>query len=119
MPNTHSITHVDGITKIKFLEKPTLEQLKLIIDEIFESYPYERRLWDLSEIKFDLSFSEIQSIAAYGKEKFILPSKLAIYAVDDLAFGEMHQFNVYREEEGKTIPKTFRTEQEAIEWLNS
>ena len=60
MSKKYTITYKDGITKIKFLAKPTLDQIKHIIDEIVENYDYEKRLWDLSEIKFDLSTNEIQ-----------------------------------------------------------
>lgn len=119
MTTTHIITHEDGITKIKFLVSPSYEQAKLMIDEIAENYPYEKRLWDLSEIKFDFTTAEIQRIAEYGKLKFTKPNKLALFALDDLAFGEMRQFEVYREEEGKAFPRVFRNEQEAIKWLNS
>jgi len=119
MSDRYQISHNDGITKIKFLVKPSYDQVKLIIDDISENYPYEKRLWDLSEINFDFTTDEIQKIAAYGKLKFTKPNKLAIYAIDDLAFGEMRQFEVYREEEGKSLPRAFRSEQEAIDWLNS
>ena len=118
MSNTHLITHKNGITIIKFLVTPSLDDIKQIIDEIVQGYPYEKRLWDLSEIKFDLSLNEIKLISEYGKSKFTKTNKLAIYATNDLAFGEMRQFEVYREEEGKVIPRVFRTKQEAISWLN-
>ena len=119
MPKIHTIAYKDGITKIKFLTKPSYEQVKSIIDEIVENYPYERKLWDLSEINFDFSTTEIHMISEYGKLKFTKPNKIAIYALDDLAFGEMRQFGIYREEEGKAISRVFRNEHEAIEWLNS
>lgn len=117
MSDKYVITVEDGITRIKFLVNPTYEDTKKIIDEIVENYPYERRLWDMSEINFDFTTAEIQLIAEYGKKKFIKPNKLAIYAVNDLAFGEMRQFEVYREEEGKALPKVFRSKKEAIKWL--
>jgi len=119
MSNTHIITHEESITIIKFLVNPTYHLIKLIIDEVAENYQYEKRLWDLSEIQFDLTLEEIQLISEYGKRKFTKPSKLAIYAVDDLAFGEMLQFETYRKEEGRTLPMVFRNEQDAIDWLKS
>lgn len=119
MSKTHTITIEDGITRIKFLAKPTFDQVKLIIDEIAENYPYEKRLWDLSAIKFDFTTIEIRMISEYGKRIFTKPNKLAIYVTDDLAYGEMRQFEVYREEENKLLPKVFRDEQTAIMWLNS
>jgi len=73
----------------------------------------------MSEIHFYFTVGEIQEISAYGKLKFTKANKLAIHAVDDLTFGEMRQFEVYREEKGTSLPRVFRIEQEAIEWLNS
>jgi len=119
MSNDYIIRHENGITKVTFLIQPTLDLAKQIIDEIVDKYPYDKRLWDISHIKFDFTLAEIQEIAEYGKLKFIKPSKIALFAVDDLAFGEMRQFGVYREEEGKATPQVFRNEQDAIDWLNS
>ena len=119
MPKTHLISIEGGITKIKFLVKPSLKDIQNIIDDLAENYPYEKRLWDLSDINFDFTTDEIKIIAEYGKRKFLKPNKLALYATNDLAFGEMRQFQVYREEEEKALPKVFRREQEAIDWLKS
>ena len=116
---THQITVEDGITKIKFLESPCIEEAKAIIDDLADNYPYEKRLWDMSEIIFNWTIEEIKTISEYGKYKFTRPNKLAIYAVDNVSFGEMRQFEVYREEEGKAYPRAFRDQQEAIDWLKS
>lgn len=67
MSKTHIITHKDGITKIKFIVRPSFDQAKSIIDEIAENYPYERRSWDMSEIKFYFSTTKLEMIAEYGK----------------------------------------------------
>jgi cellobiose-specific phosphotransferase system component IIB len=119
MLETHIISHNDGITKVKFLVKPTLQQSKSIIDEIAKNHPSKKRLWDLSEVKFDLTIHEIILIAEYGKQKFTNPSKIALYVIDDLAYGKMRQFEVYRQEEKMVNTKIFRNAQEAIAWLNS
>ena len=71
MSDTYINKHSECITEIKFLVSPTLEQVKLIIDDIVENYPYEKRLWDLSEIKFNFTTNEIQQISEYGKNKFL------------------------------------------------
>ena len=113
------IKHSEGITEIKFLVSPTYVQVVSIIDDIVENHPYEKRLWDLSEIQFNFTSSEIEQIAEYGKQKFTKPNRLALFALDDLAFGEMRQFMVYREEQSKALPRAFRNKQAAIEWLNS
>jgi hypothetical protein len=119
MSNTHLITHENGFTRVKFLVNPSYEHVKLMINEVAESYPYEKRLWDMSDVKIKFTTGQIKAMAAHGKTKFIKPNKLAIYVVDDLAFGQMRQFEVYREEEGKSESRVFRNEQNAIEWLNS
>lgn len=119
MPDTYTIKYSEGITEIKFLVSPTLEQCKSIIDNIIENYPYEKRLWDMSEIQFNFTTHEIEQIAEYGKRKFTKPNRLALYALDDLSFGEMRQFMVFREEQSKAIPRAFRNKQDAIDWLNS
>ena len=80
MTKAYIITHEEGITKVRFLIKPSFDQVKTIIDEIVENYPYTKRLWDLSEVDFDFSTAEIQKIAAYGKTRFTQPNILAIYA---------------------------------------
>ena len=119
MPDTYIISYSDGITEVKFLVSPSFEDIKSIIDDLVENHTYEKRLWDLSEIKFNLTIDEIKKISEYGKLKFTKPNKLAMYVIDDLAFGEMRQFMVYREEENKVLPRAFRNKQEAIDWLNS
>ena len=58
MPMIHTITHHEGITKITFLVSPTFDQLKSAVDEIAQNYPYEKRLWNMSEIEFDISTEE-------------------------------------------------------------
>lgn len=90
-----------------------------IIDEIIENHPYERRLWDISDVDFDFSLEEIRAKAEYGKEKFVLPNRLAVYANADLVYGEMRQFAVYRKGDGKAVSNVFRDKLEAIEWLKS
>jgi len=98
--------------------KPSFDEVKSVLDNIAKNHSYRKRLFDFSEVDIDFTTHELRSIAAYGKFKFTRKSKLAVYTVDDLSFGEMRQFEVYREEEGKAISGVFRTEQAAIEWLN-
>lgn len=119
MKKIYSITHNDGITKIKLFDEINLEQGKVILDEIDKNYPYERRLWDFTEIDLHYSLEDIAEIAEYSKGLFTEPNKTAFYTSTDLTFGEMRQLAVYREEEGKASAKAFRNEQEAIDWLNS
>lgn len=118
MSKNYLIEHENGITKIKFYSKPTYNEAKDAIDDIAENFPYEKRLWDLNNVDFDFSTDEIIKIAAYGKSKFLKPNRIALIASDDLVYGEMRQFMVYREEESKADARVFRTEEEAINWLS-
>ena len=116
MSEIYKIEYLNGITRIKFLKKPTYKDTTTAIDDIVENYPYERRMWILSD--FNFSEQEIQDISKYGKSKFTKPNKIALVAAGNLAYGEMRQFMVYREEEKQAEACFFRTEEEAINWLN-
>ena len=49
-----------GITVIELLVTPTYIELKAILDDVAENYPYEKRLYNLGPINFDFSFEEDQ-----------------------------------------------------------
>jgi hypothetical protein len=117
MSKYYSIKHVNGITRIQFTKNPTYEEVQAVIDDIAENFPYIKRLWDFSNINFDLSIDEIKAIALYGKSKFINPNKLAIVAPDDRAYFKLHIFQAHRKQKKHSVANVFRTEQEALEWL--
>lgn len=117
MADDYQIEHRDGVTRIRFSSRPSFAQVKTALDDVAAHHPYQRRLWDLSNIKFDFTQQEIQRIADYGKTKFVEPNRMAIVAPGDLAFGEMREFEVYRAQPGHSQARVFRTEQEALEWL--
>ena len=117
MRKQHTIEHFDGITEIRFSQAPTYDDARAAIDDIAANFPYEKRLWDFSNIAFDFTMDELRSIAEYGKMTFTQPNKVAIVAPQDLAFGEMRAFEVYREQRGHAAARVFRTRQEALAWL--
>lgn len=119
MTQVHSIEIRNGITTVRFPRRPSLEECRAGVDDLADNYPYERRIWDMRGIDFDLAQDEIRSIADYGKKRFLRPNRAALIAPDDLAFGELRAFEVYREEEGHAVARTFRTRSEALEWLRS
>jgi len=119
MSNKYKIEYLNGITKIKYFQKPIYSDAKEIIDEVVDKFPYEKRLWDFSLVKFNFTMDEIASIAEYGKLKFTKPNKLAIIAFDDLTYGEFKIFESHREQENLSEARVFRTEIEAVEWLES
>jgi uncharacterized protein (DUF169 family) len=65
----------------------------------------------------DLTNEEIINIAEYGKSIFIKPSRIAIVAPQDLAYGLSRMFGVYRDQESHSSAGVFRNKKEAMEWL--
>jgi len=117
MLKIYLIEHVNGITRIQFSKNPTYNDAQTVIDDIAENFPYAKRLWDFSNIKFDFTIDEIKAISEYGKSKFIKPNKLAVVAPDDWAYIELHIFQAHRNQKEHSATRIFRTEQEALKWL--
>jgi hypothetical protein len=63
----------------------------------------------------------VRRIAAYGKTKFPEKNRTAVVAPQDLAYGVLREFEVYREQEddAHSLVRAFRTKPEALEWLES
>jgi len=117
MANTYTIEKVSPITVIVFAADPTLVDAKEAIDELAENNSYHLRLWDFSNVLFDFTLEEIKEIARYGKSKFLEQNRLAVVAPQDLAYGILRSFQVYREEDTHSVVNVFRKRHEAMEWL--
>ncbi|MFC1813927.1 hypothetical protein ACFL03_14680 [Thermodesulfobacteriota bacterium] len=117
MGSKYLIESKDGITTVRFSIDPGLDDICNAIDDVAENYLSELRLWDLSN-GFSLTDAHLQKLAEYGKSKFLIPSKAAVVAPQDLAFGVARVHDVYREDEFLE-QRVFRTEQEARAWLIS
>ena len=117
MGTDYTIEYVNGITEIRFSQAPSYADARAAIDDIAANFPYEKRLWDFSNVAFDFTMDELYSIAEYGKLTFTQANKAAIVAPQDLAYGEMRAFEVYREQAGHATARVFRTRAEALVWL--
>lgn len=117
MSKNYSIKHVNGITRIQFTKNPTFREAQNVIDDIVENFPYIKRLWDFTNIKFDFTMDEIKAISEYGKLKFIKPNKLAIVAPDNWAYIELQFFQNHRKQKEHSDVRIFRSVQEATKWL--
>ncbi len=116
MSGKYCITTEEGITRVRFRREPDLEQARCVIDELAEKNAYERRLLDFTGVNPRLRMDELRDISNYEKTRFTKPNRLAIIAPEDLVYGEMRAFMVYREEShARTM--VFRTEAEAMVWL--
>ena len=118
MRKPYTIEHIDGITQIRFDQAPTYNNARAVIDDIAANFPYDKRLWDFSNVDFDFTMDELRSIAEYGKIVFTQPNKVALVAPQDLAYGELRAFEVYRDQAEHSVARVFRTRQEALTWLN-
>ena len=113
----YNIAIEGGVTVVSFETPPNYNDITTVIDNILVNYDFGKRLYDFSQIQFDFTLEEIKNIAAYGKTKYFKPNKMAVVALDHLAFGEMRQFEFYREDE-ITKAKVFRSKLDALQLLN-
>lgn len=117
MIKNYLIEAEDGVTTVRFTQKPGMNDIQSAIDEVAEkSYMNELRLWDFSNGSSNITETDLHQLAEYGKSRFLLPSKVAIVAPKNLEFGLSRMYEVYREE-GLVKHRVFHTEQEARAWL--
>ena len=115
MDKNHSIETTDGIITVRFNKEPGFDEICLAIDDVADNYHGELRLWDLS-CGLTLTNDQVQQLAEYSKFRLHKPARLAIVAPQDLSFGLLRMYEVYRKEE-HINQKIFRSEQEARDWL--
>jgi len=115
MKNIYSVELINGITVIRFNNKPETQDVIDASDEAAKVDKNGLRLWDFSK-GLDVSANALEKIADHVKSIPFSPSKIAIFAPDDLTFGLARVHEVYRHQENQEY-RAFRTEQEAIDWL--
>ena len=118
MDKNYSIDTVDGVTVVRFYKSLGIDEIRNAITDVAQNHLSDLRLWDFSKAEINLTSSQIEQLAKYGKAKFSIPSKVAIVAPEDLAFGLMRIYEVHREEDQAEI-KVFRSEQDAWGWLKN
>jgi hypothetical protein len=118
MNRTFTIEQHDEIVITRFSQPPTMEDICAAVDEVAASYPSTLRVWDMSAGVDNLDSDKLRRIAQHGKSKLPPHSKAAIIAPEDAVYGLSRMYEVYRENP-HTINAAFRTEQEAIAWLQS
>ncbi len=117
MIKKYTIQEVNDITKIVFIQDPTFDDAKEVIDRLVEENSYPLRLWDFGSVLFSFTRDEIQAIAMYGKSKFLEENRIAVVAPQDVAYGMLRTFEVYRDQESHSVVRAFRNTQEAMDWL--
>jgi len=116
MGKNYSIATRDGVMTIRFSNAPGVEELFAALDDAAEGDPTRLRLWDFSSTGLRLSADEVRAVADYSRTKQFPPSRIAIVAPDDLAFGLSREFGAFRVEEQWRI-EVFRSVEEARAWL--
>lgn len=115
MKPNYSIERVDGVLVVRFEETPTLQEISSAIEVLAKTEDNSLRLWVFRK---DANFSsaEIVQIANHHKSLQFPPSRMAVVAPTDLAYGLARMHEVYRSQDNQ-IQAIFRTEQEAFEWI--
>ena len=84
------------------------------------SWPGRSAVWDFRTAEFDLTGSEIQSLAKYilQKQPMPPPKKVAFVTPRDADFGMARMFEVFRED-AATGFRVFRSWGDALAWARS
>ena len=117
MNDGYSITSSDGIAIIRFLRELSLEEILDLVDIVADTCTGNRRLWDISR-NFSLDSEGIRQLADRGKQRWTEPARVAFLAENDLAFGLVKIFEVFRNT-GEYQTLVFRDEEEALAWLRA
>ena len=116
MNKNYRVDITDGITTVCYSKAPGMDDIRSSIDEAAAINRSGLRLWNFSSGSLNLSSAQLQELSEYAQSKFLPPSKVAIVASEDLAFGLSRVYEVFREQEQVEL-EIFRIEQEAIDWL--
>ena len=116
MDGCFTINVSNGILTVLFSQEPSKEDIHNALIETSKNHTVTKRLWDFSEIKFNLSQNQLQDIAEFAKNLFIQPSKVAMVASSDLSFGVSRIYEVFRED-NQTEVKVFRKIEDGRRWL--
>ncbi|MFC1524322.1 hypothetical protein ACFL6N_05985 [Thermodesulfobacteriota bacterium] len=114
----YSIDTIGGVTAVRFTQGAGVEDILNAIDDVAENYLNDLRLWDISDESLNLTGKEIRQLAKYGRSRFLLPSKVAIVASEDLAYSLRKTYEVYKDERLLSETRFFRSDQKARSWLS-
>jgi len=99
----------------------TVEELKTVALRVGASPEFggKQILWDLAGASFNFSTAEIRELAEFTKVggHFQSGGKAAYLVSEDLEFGLLRMFEVFREQGGVQVA-VFREREEATSWLD-
>ncbi len=107
----------DGITCIRAIRAPKIEDILAIGAELAETGDHLKRLWDYSHIEFPFSIDELRELGRAAKLINRQNARIAVVVADDLGYGSMRVMAVHFENETTSLA-VFRNKHQAIRWLN-
>lgn len=116
MSKDFTIETVSGVTVIRISRKLEFDEILKAINDVASLTPSDRRLWNLNQF-FRFSKEQILEMAELGRRIWPTASKVAYVTSDELSFGLLRMFEVYREQE-QYQTRVFKSEEEALTWLN-
>ncbi|MEM6511905.1 MAG: hypothetical protein AAF660_02745 [Pseudomonadota bacterium] len=116
--DAYTLSFEGDIVIVTATAQPGFDETLRLIDHLSRNKLYKRRLWDFSGIDFPFDLHEIREYAAYGRSQMRDKNRFAVLVGDDMGFGSMRAFSVYRQEKGITDVLVSRDRQEAIAWLS-
>lgn len=112
-----SIELQDGIAIVRFSARPDIADCKAVIKELAERDISRRGMVVFDPYGFEPSSDELEDLAHYSKTMLQKSSRFAMVSSTDLSYGLSRQYGSNRET-SQVEPNAFRTEEDAIAWLN-
>jgi|GEM_PF-5955148 len=106
----------EGHYRVTFDSGTTFGEILSAIEESESFVNPLCELWDISQIRFDFSSSQVQQFAERAKAKQSRPRRVAILVGDTLSFGVSRIYSGFSEQ-GDTEIGVFKSELEASYWL--
>ena len=110
-----TVRTANGILYIEFSSRPSLEEIKDALGAVWEADESRLRLWHFKD-GLEFAPEEIRAIADFAQSRQTNPERVAIVSPQNLGYGILRMFNVYRGED-ETAVKIFRTEGDAYRFL--
>lgn len=102
MSSNFVVEEQDGITTIRLARQLSLEELLRVLDDVTKLGTSNRRIWDATR-HFNFTADEVRSIANHGRILWPSAARVGYVAEDDLTFGLVRMFEVFREQENYEI----------------
>jgi hypothetical protein len=110
-------TGADGFYRLVMEGAGNLRDLREVLTQLAVFPDTKKELWIISDLTLDISTQEIIGLADLVKSNPQRPDMVAIVADNDLLFGLSRVFSGHREDR-QTQVQVFRSETNALDWLN-